>query len=426
MFGILDVAIGLILVVTLVSLVCSVINEWISGILSKRGQMLWEGIYKLVGQDLADRICAHHLLQGLSRESWFDRLPIVGRLKRSKPSYVPTRLFVMALMDVVGQSAKQQAAAATTSATTSAPPTAGTFPTDLRDLRAAIEALPSSQARQALLALVDDAGGKLEAAKKNLGDWFDDAMNRVSGWYKRWSQLVLLAVSIIVALVLGVDILQIGKQLWADPALRQATAQAAERFVHERSPEPAAADQVNPAEAEEVPEAAADSANVAEASTPADATAPPAGEEPAAGAATAGDANAPPAAGGQVTAPAAEPGTEKVLAKDLKQDLHSLMGELQDLGLPLAPFESAAAEYERERPEDLAAVRAEWSAAGKDPAGAPGFWILLGFWLGQHGLGLLLTGLAASLGAPFWFDLLNKFVTLRASGKPPEPAKKEG
>jgi hypothetical protein len=30
-----------------------------------------------------------------------------------------------------------------------------------------------------------------------------------------------------------------------------------------------------------------------------------------------------------------------------------------------------------------------------------------------------LTILAVSLGAPFWFDLLNKFMTFRASGKPP-------
>ena len=35
-------------------------------------------------------------------------------------------------------------------------------------------------------------------------------------------------------------------------------------------------------------------------------------------------------------------------------------------------------------------------------------------------LGWLITALAVSLGAPFWFDLLNKFVNIRASGKAPE------
>jgi hypothetical protein len=34
--------------------------------------------------------------------------------------------------------------------------------------------------------------------------------------------------------------------------------------------------------------------------------------------------------------------------------------------------------------------------------------------------GLLVTAFALSFGAPFWFDLLNKFVNLRAAGKKPE------
>jgi hypothetical protein len=34
-------------------------------------------------------------------------------------------------------------------------------------------------------------------------------------------------------------------------------------------------------------------------------------------------------------------------------------------------------------------------------------------------VGLLLTAAALTLGAPFWFDLLNKFVNVRATGQPP-------
>lgn len=42
----------------------------------------------------------------------------------------------------------------------------------------------------------------------------------------------------------------------------------------------------------------------------------------------------------------------------------------------------------------------------------PAFWAKL--------LGLLLTGIALALGAPFWFDLLNKVISIRASGRSPE------
>ena len=39
-------------------------------------------------------------------------------------------------------------------------------------------------------------------------------------------------------------------------------------------------------------------------------------------------------------------------------------------------------------------------------------------------IGWLITGLAVSLGAPFWFDLLNKFMNIRGTGE--KPAKASG
>jgi hypothetical protein len=42
--------------------------------------------------------------------------------------------------------------------------------------------------------------------------------------------------------------------------------------------------------------------------------------------------------------------------------------------------------------------------------------------LGLHLFGILMVGVAASFGAPFWFDVLNRFVNLRAAGRPPPTA----
>jgi len=40
-------------------------------------------------------------------------------------------------------------------------------------------------------------------------------------------------------------------------------------------------------------------------------------------------------------------------------------------------------------------------------------------------LGWLLTVLALSMGAPFWFDVLNKFMNVRFAGKSPDEASKK-
>ncbi|MEU7908022.1 hypothetical protein [Actinoplanes sp. NPDC049118] len=49
---------------------------------------------------------------------------------------------------------------------------------------------------------------------------------------------------------------------------------------------------------------------------------------------------------------------------------------------------------------------------GQEPAA--GDWLL-------KLLGLALTAAAAAIGAPFWFDLLNRLVNLRSTGRRPGP-----
>jgi hypothetical protein len=46
--------------------------------------------------------------------------------------------------------------------------------------------------------------------------------------------------------------------------------------------------------------------------------------------------------------------------------------------------------------------------------------VLLGMW--PMLLGWLITASAMSLGAPFWFDILKRFVSIRSAGKAPEEA----
>jgi hypothetical protein len=47
-------------------------------------------------------------------------------------------------------------------------------------------------------------------------------------------------------------------------------------------------------------------------------------------------------------------------------------------------------------------------------------------WLGLKLLGCLMTALAVSLGAPFWFDSLGRLVNLRATGARPARAATPG
>jgi hypothetical protein len=60
------------------------------------------------------------------------------------------------------------------------------------------------------------------------------------------------------------------------------------------------------------------------------------------------------------------------------------------------------------------------------PAFWDGSWWLVGWNVIVKIVGLLVTALALSLGAPFWFDVLSKFMNIRGAGPKPAPSNAAG
>ncbi len=73
----------------------------------------------------------------------------------------------------------------------------------------------------------------LASARSQVEQWFDNSMDRLSGWYKRRMQILSLMVGIFLAVFFNVDTLQVTTYLWRDPILRQALATQAEIFIRE-------------------------------------------------------------------------------------------------------------------------------------------------------------------------------------------------
>src|SRR5262249_3775904 len=112
---------------------------------------------------------------------------------------------------------------------------AAKVPDPLTNVQHAVERLPVGHTREALLVLIDksrrDAGAiehQVEAFRKNLENWFNDAMDRVGGWYKRWTRQILLVISVLAVIALNADTIKIVQRLSSDSALRASLAAAAE------------------------------------------------------------------------------------------------------------------------------------------------------------------------------------------------------
>ncbi|PXX34903.1 hypothetical protein [Undibacterium pigrum] len=217
---VIDIAIGLVLVYFLLSMVCSALNELLAQLLASRAKYLKKGLtILLTDPEKLKKFYEHPLIASLgepvaastSRLFFGDIKPMAG--KNLHPSYIPSKAFAQALIDMVVQANL---------------PGPNKKPHTFDNVRqAVVEITDDDELRTALLSCLDSAQYDLEQAKKNMEEWFDNTMDRVSGWYKRNTQQVLIIFALLIATFFNINTLTIVDRLWESPQLRNDVANLA-------------------------------------------------------------------------------------------------------------------------------------------------------------------------------------------------------
>jgi hypothetical protein len=293
-----DVAIGLAFVYFFLSLIVSAINETIATAAGWRAKYLKKGLVNMLMHDDPAKTVTQRVADAEEELGKLFASPLIAPMVKPRarwrkpeeprhryPSYIPSHTFVAAVLDGARAAAEHA-----------------------DDLEKVIAKVPEGRVRDAFQTLYQRAGGNAHRFETLAAQWYDDTMERVSGWYKRRAQLVIWIVGLVLAALLNADSIHIARTLWNDQAVRDAVVQQAQVAVK------------------------------------------PSGDE------------------------------------DRLKTVADSVGALDKLKVPMG-----------------------WSAPNR-----PGGW----GWLSTV-MGVLLTGAALSLGAPFWFDLLSKIARLRASGAPP-------
>lgn len=178
----------------------------------------------------------HSLISGLYRGPYEPK-------GRDLPSYIPASNFALALLDCVlpAEQDNLSGSAGGGKSVQSAPVTDAQgqpIPSvkSLEPLRKAILSnssgvLTNPTLRKGLLTLVDSAGNDIDKAKKNIENWFNTSMDRVSGWYKRRTQGILLVMGLLLAIAMNADTIAIYKGLQNDPPLRNALVAASQEYA---------------------------------------------------------------------------------------------------------------------------------------------------------------------------------------------------
>jgi hypothetical protein len=232
-----EIAVGLVFAYFVFSSICSGVNEGISRVLNLRGAALFKSINALIGDvELARAFWQHELIASLGKSrskagsqqsaqaslaAGIEKTPSssitssVGRdTRRVLPSYISATTAVTAMRAVVTASPTPASVSTGTAAVAPAHPTSGL--------------------QSVLRTVVETARGDEQRIQADLEGWFNDAMDRLSGWYKRYVQIVLLALAIVVTVAFNVNTLHIAQELWRQPALEAVVGQEANQVTQSK------------------------------------------------------------------------------------------------------------------------------------------------------------------------------------------------
>jgi len=150
------------------------------------------------------------------------------RQLRSLPSYISSRSFAEAVIDMLVPDAAGQ--------------------TTMNTIQYSIGQLPDSMStlKTSLQALAADAAGDMTRFRTSVENWYDDHMARVSGWYKRHVTVITLVVGAVLVLLLNLNAITIGRALYSDSAIRSAVSSVAAKGTS--CPAPSASASASPGE----------------------------------------------------------------------------------------------------------------------------------------------------------------------------------
>jgi hypothetical protein len=148
-------------------------------------------------------------LNSLDPRNWFR----TWRLRQGLPSYISSRSFAEAVVDLVIPDKSGQ--------------------TNMAQIQDAIDQLqlspdsPLGPLKASLESLAKTANGDVTRFRDSVENWYDDHMDRVSGWYKRRTALITLIAGGILVLLLNINAITIGRALYSDSATRTAVSAVA-------------------------------------------------------------------------------------------------------------------------------------------------------------------------------------------------------
>jgi hypothetical protein len=274
----LDVFIGLVFIFLLYSLLATILQEMIATRLAFRAKVLEKAIIRMLEDSQTDNhmpfgdridgflhiVGLKNILKNAPVAPWFYAHPLIKYLGEdnyySKPAYLHAENFSKVLLDLLKDFNVPESEALQSIHNSIMAGTIHKLPINISNVKSeklnpAIKILIARNTTLAgpgqkgivadantlsneivplspntaffIKSLWQDSGADLNAFRTKLEDWFNDTMDRATGWYKKYTRVVLLIIGLIVAFVFNVDTIAIRNILSTNKPARDQLVQMA-------------------------------------------------------------------------------------------------------------------------------------------------------------------------------------------------------
>ena len=247
---ILETVIGLVFVFAVFASIVSVLTEMITRYMGLRGEYLLRGLRTLLdgggsfslnplpfqtsgdpapqqgepASPLVTQLLSTQLLKSYADKGLMPQYAGNAKLsnsdRRKLPSYLSARSVAQALVAFLVPDASSR--------------------TSLSRVRDGLQRVPDVDVRSALEQLAAQADDDIAKFRVGVEHWYDDQMDRVSGWYKQHVRWISLAIGVLLVLAFNVNATVIARSLYTDEALRSAVVTEAANAASCGTKEPAA------------------------------------------------------------------------------------------------------------------------------------------------------------------------------------------
>ena len=307
---VLDVFIGLFFIYCLYSLLATAVKEAIASILNLRAKTLYQAINRMLTDSSDDSPIKEVLFNA------FYSHPLIkyfssGKRLHQIPSYISPESFSKILFDILRDDKNSDSAL------------------KMENIKKGIEQLlqVSGQKNESdtitlIKSFLRDADNNIDKFRQSVEKWFNETMDRTSGWYKRKSYLIVFTIGLFIAVGFNVNTFDVVSRLSKDKDAREQLSGMAANYLQNQPIK-----------------------------------------------------------------------TDSLVETDIEKQVESSIKNVDSL-------------YQKDIHDANIIIGAGWSSLDQ-------LWQSIKLW---NILGWLVTAIAISFGAPFWFQLLSKLVPLRGTG----------